>query len=350
MAKTPEIDLRDTKLVDNLLINGRLNYWQRGTSASLNLTTATNGTARVADRFAGFANRVTNNQNYTWSQQADVPAAIETGSVLPFSIRCTANLNHAFTGEDRVNGLFQIIEGSLVSSIAQNQKLHVSFWFKSNIAIPVAAIRVALSTNGASIANSYVTTFSYTTANAWQKVSFVIDLPGVNFHTGAGAAIALNLLDIAGSTSVLQTSSLNTWLSADKTTTPTATNWAATSGNWVQFAGLSITTNEVANVPLAARNTLEELRLCQRYYEVSSGRNISRTNASPSWSLTYPEAVYLTFKTTKRATPLVTVQTDANSHTMTATPTVDGIQYAAPQNGVGTFYVYVLGFTADAEL
>lgn len=310
MSLTPRLD----KLDRNYLMNGRMDYWQRGTTVTANLTTVTSNANIITDRFVGFVNRVVNNQNYTWNRQTDVPTYSEAKCNLPYSIRMTANQNHSFSGEDRIDCLYQAIEGTFLDDIATDEKLYINFWFKSNTTIPVAAIRLAVSSGGSGWSSTYVTTFSYNTANVWQKVSLSVTLPSVSIHRGTGAGLALNLLGVAGSTSTLQTSSLNTWQASDKITTPTATNWAATSGNWIQFAGLSITKNDTDIVPYAGRNVIEELQLCQRYFEMHGNTHPSTWGAADHYydCIAYPTfgGVYVggvPFKITKRENPIVKI-------------------------------------------
>lgn len=357
--------------IRNYLMNGRLDFWQRGTSVSLNLTTVTANTILIADRFRSYSNRVTNNQNYTWSRQTDVPTFAQAGVSLPYSIRCTSNLAHSFTGEDRIDALYQLLEGTFLSDLGASDKIYINFWFKSNIAIPTACFRVGINPTGAAITNTYVGSFSYTTANTWQKVSVAIDLPGVEFYRGSnGWGICLNMLGVTGSSSAYQTNTLNTWLNVDKHTTPTATNWAATLGNWVQFAGLSMTKQQVANVPLAGKNYAEELALCQRYYEKSHDIDTQPglTNSVVGEMITLANSsgavrTAVRFKVSKRSTPVFTVYSpttglagygrDAGGIDRAAAPELtsdgeNGVSVIA--NGAQVSATFTFNWTADAEL
>jgi len=319
--------LRIDRLEKNYVINGGMHFFQRQSTATITLTSAASATQRVADRFVTYANRVTNNQSYTTAQSTDVPT--EAGFVYPFSTKVSSNFAHSFTGEDRTVPLIQYIEGQNLSEIGNSDTIFIRFWWKASTA-GTYGLDMAVSSNGTSLAQSYVQNFTYTTAGVWQLIQLQVTLPGVALHRGTGLGLAFAIASLAGSTSAFQASSLNTWLAGDFSVSPSTVNWASSTSGYVQMTGLAITKSAVASYPLAGKDISGELRLAQRYYEVIvfSTNHLLGTFDVNSF---FTQAIQLV---QKRATPTATCGAALGSNT------ANGYWTAPGQIGYGALTTY----------
>lgn len=343
MSLAPRID----KFERNLLINGIMQYWQRGTTSSVNLTAAGSTFGRITDRFGYAVIRTNNNQNYSFAQTTDVPVDA-SGIVIPYSYRVTSNLAHVFTGEDKMDPMYQVVEGMMLHDVGNSDTLNLRFWTKSSV-VGTFPARFCISTTGTAVTHSLVQTYTITSANVWQLIELKVTLPGIAFHRGNGFGIAINLACTMGSTAAAQTTQLNQWLTGDYITTPTATAWQSTNGATMHFAGLSLVKGQSV-LCLAGRDMAEELSLCQRYFEKSYQLTTAPGTQTFDGAFSYQTTGaanpigHKNFVVTKRATPTFVMYNPNSANSV-------GLIWLHGSNsttGAGLFLQHVNGFTVTA--
>jgi hypothetical protein len=255
---TPRIDLIDK----NLLINGNMDYWQRSTSVAL---TGTFGYQSV-DRWGGWAS---GGGSPVISRSTQVPNADSQ-----YSMRLTGATSTTGTR------MIQRVESRMIAPHASS-KVTLSVWVYNNTGSSTTfgySIQVPASAdthNAGSDTIALAANFSQTAANGvWTKLSATIDMSTV---ANASRGIAL-------------------WLYVNSN--------LDTGAKYVEFsqAMLVVGENVPARFSYSGRNHIEELILCQRYYEQRSnlllyfGVGVAANN------------IYHTdwFAVQKRATPSIT--------------------------------------------
>lgn len=260
---TPRID----RLDKNYIINGGMDIWQRNTSFTVAKTGSDGGaSAYCADHTSASLNRNGFDIGMTVTQQTDVP-----NSDLVYSSRVACNGSYTFGSSSAylLSHLFPI-EGSILSDLGPTDDIYISFYIKSLINVPAlsVAIRKSVPAGGSTYDYSYLWTEALT-ANTWKRVYKKLTLPGAAIHKGTSKSFELLIGGLAGSGVSAYTSSLETWNSGSLWAASTATNWAATSGNWLQVTGVKMSKYPHDSFSLAGRTLVDELRLCQRYFEKS---------------------------------------------------------------------------------
>ena len=114
----------------NIIINGGFDFWQRGTSQNVVVSTVTTGSFFLADRFVTQYGRGSGpNIDLTISQDTSVPLAISKDVI--YSAKATSNLNSLLTGSaNYVIPFSHRVEGTFTSGIDVTDTVYLSFYFK----------------------------------------------------------------------------------------------------------------------------------------------------------------------------------------------------------------------------
>ena len=350
-SNTPRLD----GLERNLYINGNMDFWQRGTSIpkSQGAYLYTADRLRVGGGSGGSG-------AYTISRSTDVPTLAQSGFNSLYSALWTTNTAATSSYFEMFH---YIVEGYDYQQI-HGKKVRLQFWVKSSAS---GTYSLVLAGSGATV-RSYVTTYTVTAANTWQKVAIDIQLETLsagfyNFDNTAG----LYLFWILGGNQI-QTSTLNAWQTGSFYGTSSQTSTVLTTiGATFQIAQVSLIPQDFTlagasnvDVPFqrAGRTIGHELAMCQRYYEKIESQGLQMTLTSFQAN---QERNWYSWKVTKRATPVV-VATSPNiflSGVSTAASSPDFTN--ADINGTlivfnntlpvdNTRMITIATMTADAEL
>jgi len=238
----------------NLVINGDLRIWQRGTSATLN--NSTSQTVKVADRWNHYHST---DGAVTESQSTDVPAAGFYYSlkheVATADSSIAANQYHCHKYDIEGYDVAHLLWGT-----SQAKPITVSFWAKSSVAGDYGfSIRP-----GANLSRFYVDTLTISQANTWKKYSFTVPgCPDGTWEKTTSAGLEVQISHSMGTT--YQTSSLRQWTSSIVVSPTSQVNWMGTVGNTWYITGLQVEEGKVAT-EFERRSYAQELALCQRYF------------------------------------------------------------------------------------
>lgn len=257
MAKTPEIDLRDSLIGNNLIINGDMQIAQRGTSFP-----AVAASDYTLDRWQYSKSGA---MVHTITQDSDTPTLAESGYIFSNSLRLNLTTPDDSIITTDFCSIIQRIEGHIFKKIA-HKPFTLSFWVKSTT---TGSKNVAFRNGGDD--RSYVAEYSINNANTWEKKVINVPAPPTsgtwNYTTGRGLDILFTL--VTGS--LYQTSS-NAWQVGNFIGTSTATNGTATGATDFKITGVMLNEGtEALPFSLAGGNFANEFRLCQRYYVRYSG-------------------------------------------------------------------------------
>jgi hypothetical protein len=246
MSLTPRIDGIDTKnaeqdakAVKNLIINGGMDFWQRGTNFS--------GTKYTADRWFNY-NMTISRQSLGNPQDGQVSLTEQESGYFLRSIN---------TGANELEIFLQRIEG--VHTLAGKKGI-LSFDIKGSIAGTINNRCFAIFGSGGSPSFSFgwkqvpVTT-------EWNRVYVEIDFPSVTGKTiGSGSNITICFdINVSGASEATLYTDLSAPISAP--------SYVGTID--VKNVMLHEDTGQDIDVPFqrAGRNYAEELQLCERYYQ-----------------------------------------------------------------------------------
>lgn len=198
------------------------------------------------------------------------------------AVRQTVNTAKTlFTTYDTWYGLAQMIEGyncfDMLGKFAT-----ISFIFNTNLS---GTYSVAI--HDSNLANSYTSTFN-AVANTPLKVTIQLsavipidaDIPKSN---ATGLIILVGYLAYAPTA----VSTLNAWSASSNVMASTATNWAATSGNFIELTELQLEVGKVAT-PFERRPYGMEFAMCQRYYQDSGFLGRCTTTGAQTLSFNFP--------------------------------------------------------------
>jgi hypothetical protein len=236
----------------NLIINGAMQIFQRGTSA-----TNPGGGYDTVDRFRSSQNSG-GLGNYNAEQSTDAPNGFGFSYKLTKSGSTTISSNLSAYIE-------QYIEGQNVQHLNYGSssavKLTASFHVKSSVTGTYGCFL-----GDGEAAKHNVQTFTISSANTWEKKTLTF-----NGDTATGLAndnsAELNLGIVLGAGSTYQTSDTNTWASGNKMSTSSQTQWVETDGATFFLTGVQLEVGEQAT-PFEHRSYGDELARCQRYFSV----------------------------------------------------------------------------------
>jgi hypothetical protein len=258
----------------NMIINGAMNIAQRGTSSItisaggnfscdrvlMNIATMYNNTSTIGQNL----NSVTPPTGFTNYVGLEVDTATTVTGDAYYNIR------HQIEG----NNIYQLNFGS-----SNAKTITLSFWVRSSL---TGTFSFSLR-NGATD-RSYVTTYTISSANTWEKKTITIagDTTGT-WYVDTRIGLTLNW-GLGNSTGIYSTSTLNAWQSGSKTGATTGVDWVETvDANWY-ITGVQLELGSNAT-PFEHRSFGEELARCQRYYWDVGGV------ASPEGSSNYYEQI-----------------------------------------------------------
>lgn len=237
----------------NLIIGGNFdtNPWQRGTT----FTGTTNG-AYTADRFqwnfvgAGVIDTL---------KTADAPTVAEAGI---FTSNCynvdVTTADAAIAAADTYRVTYRM-EGYDWAQIAQ-RVFTISFWVKSTV---TGIYSISFGNN---VDRTYVAEYTVNVSDTWEKKTITVSASpsaGTWLYT-TGLGLIINWTVAAGTN--FQTSSLNTWNSDVLRASTNQVNGMDNAANFFKLALIQVEAGNNAT-GFQIRSEVEELVLCQRYYE-----------------------------------------------------------------------------------
>lgn len=267
----------------NLIINGAMNVWQRGTSAD----TASTGDY-MCDRW-----RIQHNGtdgNVDWDQETS-----STPDGFAYALKVSMDASEASLDAGDYVYITQRFEGQdlqhLEKGTANAKKVTLSFWVKSSVASTYTA-SLTDDDNTRIIGKSY----TISTANTWEKKVIVFDgdTSGA-FNNDANRSLDVDFWIDAGTTFTSGTFS-TVWASevnADRVYD--TTGWLESTSPTFYLTGVQLEVGSEAT-PFEHRSYGDELARCQRYYYfggVEGGRSgvaagYMSSSTSVRWTFTTP--------------------------------------------------------------
>ena len=341
----------------NLIINGAMNVAQRSPNTAVNIPGGK--TVTDVDRFGQWTK--TADANWKSAQQVyDAPADFQLSRKITSLAANTIEAGTYHTVRYAVEGYDA---AQLNCGLSSAKTVTLSFYVKSSL---TGTFGLNF-TNGANN-RSYATTYSISNSNTWERktITVTLDTSGTWLKTN-GVGLEINWHLAIGSS--YSTSTLNQW-QGNWRFPSSATDILATNGATWQLTGVQL---EVGNIATSFehRSLVDELRMCQRYYEKSypytivpgaasyfSGSYTMRDGTASSVVRYYP----VNYKVTKRASPNITLYNPTTGGT--ASCRLDSGSYSAatsspedsrmmvysntgsPPSHYGIFFHYTL----DAEM
>ena len=243
----------------NLIINGDMRINQRGTSS--HTINSGNPSAYIVDRFVVQCAEGT----LVVSQDNDVPS--QQGFVKSIKIDCTgADTSLGTSFESFIQYLPEAQDLAHLAYGGSGAKtVTFSFWVKSNLTKTFGFYYYMPDASRA-----YQTTFNINFADTWEKkvITIVGDTTGNGFNNDNGVGAELRIYLAAG-TNLDGGDSQNVWGTNTANRIPSGTNILSSTDNNFYFTGFQMEVGSQAT-PFEHRLHCEELKLCQRYYQVMS--------------------------------------------------------------------------------
>ena len=286
----------------NLIINGAMNVAQRSPNVAVNIPGGK--TVTDVDRFGQWTK--TADANWKSAQQVyDAPADFQFSRKITSLAANTIEAGTYHTVRYAVEGYDA---AQLNCGLSSAKTVTLSFYVKSSLT-GTFGLNFTNSANN----RSYATTYTISNPNVWERktITVTLDTTG-SWPKGNGVGLEINWQLAIGSS--YSTSTLNQW-QGNWRFPSSATDILATNGATWQLTGVQL---EVGNIATSFehRSFVDELRMCQRYYEKSypytivpgaasyfSGSYMMRDGTASSVVRYYP----VNYKVTKRASPDITL-------------------------------------------
>jgi hypothetical protein len=256
----------------NYIINGGMDFWQRGTSYALPATTINYG---AADRWCYYSNAVTGRT-----------ASRQTASLAGFTYSQRIQRDSGNTNTQSTQ-LVQLIESSVATSL-QGQYVTVSFWAKAgaNYSVASSNITVVLYAGTGTDQNPYTTGYTGQTTPISTSQAITTSWAKYSFTTSAVLASSITELTLA-----IQSG---------------AFVGTAGANDWFEVTGVQLEAGQTGTLFTRAGGTIQgELAACMRYcekIELASGVPLVTGQA---YSTTAAWAG-ISWTTQKRTTPTIT--------------------------------------------
>jgi hypothetical protein len=326
----------------NLIINGAMNVWQRGTTASITSSTPTG--LYTVDRWMISPSNI---GNWTQSQSTDVPDG--QGFGLSLKMDCTT----AKSSLDSTSRLYleQRLEGLNLQNFrkgnANAKDMALSFWVKSG-KTGTHIIELFDYSNYRHISKSY----TISSADTWQKVeiTFPGDITG-EFDNDNQLALIVRFWMAAGT--FWSSGTLNT--SWNDFTSPTS--YEVSASGQVNLADSTSNEFYITGVQLEAGTTATEFEhefygdtiiKCQRYFFAYGNYGTGSTNNNRRYSSRYGGSasfVHIHYPEKMRAMPTLNYSISGGAISTDYSTRTGAQLYDSDDTG---FYVY--DFTANGEL
>ena len=274
----------------NLIINGAMQIWQRGTTSSAlthnsNVYHSVDRWSAVTDQNDGSGTLTT-----TFSQSTDVPST----ETFPYSLKAVVtNTNFTPSGTDNTALFSHSIEtynaNSLGWGTAAAKQATLSYWIKSSVAgTGTLQIRLHDSNNvsGAGDGNFY-TKFTINQANTWEKKTHLIPANTTDGWRRNVSAAAMQLYWFFASEQGT-VSTQDAWFRLNNygQRHSDMTLDFQTTGGTAYLTGCQLEVGEQAT-PFEHRSYGEELTLCQRYCNALLEYGTGDTNSNRIYNADY---------------------------------------------------------------
>lgn len=353
---------RIDRLDRNRVIGGFLENWQRGASFTNPAVNQYN-----ADRFQTAHGGT---MVFNVLRSVDVPTVIAEDVAPTYSLHIDVTTAQAVIGANDFMFIRHHIEYGFMRDLI-GKAVTILFYAKS----PKTGTHYLTLRNGPNT-NTKTIPYTITAANTWQKVFINTTLEN-SVSYGSGVLSGLQLIWPLAAGSSIRTVSDNTWVASVLTSGAAQQNLVDNAANDFKIAMVDLVGGTfTADKPfaLAGRDFVEELRLCQRYFEKTYA--LEQAPGTPSFPGSHVGASLNTgggcsivgtrYTVIKRAIPVVVVYHPStgivNSVYEVSSATARTILGAGQNNqhGVSEFVgnggaildddLYYLQFTADAEL
>jgi hypothetical protein len=274
----------------NVIINGNMDIWQRGTSFA-----AIAHDDYSADRFKY---KKVGTMVHTASQSTDVPTEAESGIKSNYSLKLDCTTADAAMGAADRNRLMYIVEGYDYAPLKDNA-VTLSFWVK---AVKTGTYCIGFINNGSD--RSYVVEYTIDSASTWEKktITLTFDQSGgtEDYTNGAGLYISWT---ISAGTNFHTTA--DAWQNGNYFATANQVNGVDNTANDFYLAQVKLELGAGATA-FVARPIGEELALCKRYFE-RFGTGVQYENFGSLFVRTVSLCLALIEYTEKRAAPTASV-------------------------------------------
>lgn len=226
----------------NLIINGAMEVWQRGTSFSSG--------GYHADRFSVDA---ANASNFSYSQSTDTPAGFKYSTKIQTTTAFTATSYQFYRYNIEGQDLVQLQLGS-----SGAEKITLSFWVRAS---QTGNYSIAFTNSANNYA--YPTTYTIDAADTWEHKTVTLDGPTAGTWLTTNA-VGLRIKWDLGSGGTFD-STTDAWVAADKATVSGSVKLGATLNANLYLTGVQLEVGDTAT-PFEHRSYADELQRCQRYF------------------------------------------------------------------------------------
>lgn len=331
LSKIPPSGQTQYAGVRNLIINGAMQVWQRGTT----IDTISTGNY-LCDRWRIAHNGTDGNVDV--DQSTDVPSGQGFGYSQKISMDASetsldagdqVNIQHRFEGQD-----LQLLEKGSASA----KKVTLSFWVKSSVAATYS-VNLVDNDNTRIIGATYVVN----SADTWEKktITFDGDTSGT-LDNDANRSLDLRFWLDTGTTYTSGTFATSWGASSDAVSASATTGWLESSSPEFYITGVQLELGDSAT-DFEHRSYHDEAQRCKRYYEVLTNYVYSTNYSSASLGNFW-------FTVEKRTNCTLTADTNGSGLDLTWSPAGSGNTHGGYvyENPAG--YSAVAGIRGDAEL
>jgi len=285
---SPRID----RLDKNYLINGNFDFWQRGVSLGV-----TGGSAFLSDRYKFWADPT---NNWTCSRDTDVPTLAQSGTKSSYSMKF---LNNSSVAQGATSYVYheQTLEGIFLRDLI-GETCTISFWMKSSV---IGDYTVGLYDTASDW--KYLAKATVNVADTWEKKVITLDISDtVNFPLDNSGGMRITVWMTVGTD--YQSPTINQWANLPgKFGVDTQVNWSETAGSTCFFSQMKLSKGVEQEFSMAGRDYAEELRLCQRYYQLNFASGGGEVNSVDT--INREMSCSVNFLETMRTIPAVDVST-----------------------------------------
>ena len=341
----------------NLIINGAMQIWQRGTTSSA--LTHNGGVYHTADRWGAVLDQDQGSGTLTttYSQSTDVPST----EAFPYSLKAVVASSFTPSGSDNTALFYHHIEtynaNPLGWGTAAAKPATLSYWIKSSVA-GTGTLQIRLNDSNqvsGALDGNYYTKFTINQANTWEKKTHLIPANATDGWRKNVSESAIQMYWFFG-TNQGQAPTQDAWFRLNNYGAKHADatfNFQATGGD-AYITGVQFEVGDTAT-DFEHRLYNEELRNCQRYYvgafdtagDVSStkyifGQNFGANSSNVMYQVEWPVQM--------RGSPQIGIGSSGSGAGTASTA------YAGPDGmslyytSAGTGNVWLADVTADAEL